>query len=87
MESGVAAVSEAGLVGAPLVVLADGRPSGPCGMKGTEEHGLMGGGWVTRGVIVTVDAVEVLAVEAEGVVRGLGITSLGIEGGGRRSSV
>jgi len=56
-------------------------------MKGTDEEGFIGGDCATRGVIVAVDAIDVLAVEVEGVVRGLGMTSLGIEGGGRRSWV
>lgn len=83
MESGVEAAAGTGWA----AVLAEGRPRGPWVRKGTEEQGRMGGGWEANGVKVTVDVVDVLAVEAEGVVRGLGTTSLGIEGGGRRSSV
>jgi hypothetical protein len=52
-------------------------------MIGRDEDGLIGGGWVASGVVDT----EVLTVDDEGVVRELGKTRLGIEGGGRSSSV
>lgn len=72
------------------VLVADdlpGRPRGPWPEKGIDDGGCRGGGCVVRGVAVTLVTVEVLTVEVDGVLRGLGMLSLGIEGGGKRSSV
>ena len=52
-------------------------------MIGRVEDGLIGSGCVVRGVLETV----VLTVEDDGVMREVGRTRLGIEGGGRSSSV
>jgi hypothetical protein len=61
----------------------DASPIGPRGMIGRVEHGLIGGGCEVSGVVKT----AVSSVDDEGVAREVGRTRLGIEGGGRRSSV
>ena len=61
----------------------EGRPSGPLGIVGILDVCLFRGWWEVTGA----SDIGVSRVDAEGVVRGPGGTSLGIAGGGRRSCV
>lgn len=81
MESGVAAGSRGPFGVVVFEAFAVGRPNGPCSIIGTVDDCLCGAGWVLRGVTV-----EVLRVDVDGVLMGLGRTRLGIAGGGRRYS-
>jgi hypothetical protein len=63
----------------------DGRPRGPCGIRGTEEDCLAVGPREVTGVVDAVE--EALSVDADGLATCPERTSLGIEDGGRSSSV
>ena len=82
-EDGVEEVSES--LEVIEVGLVDGRPSGPCGIRGTDEDCLFVGPREVTGVVDIVE--EALSVDAEGLASCPGRTSLGIEDCGRSSSV